>query len=570
MANFMSVSASEAMANNQIANAKDQAKNKATQDVRTTDRYKKYIQNIKAQRLDQVDVCNINDPDSSISPCGCHYSKNDIEQTMSTFNYTREKAIEALSITVKYTTILSSKINSIDTSDETLLKWAQNRNMNVPSEYLEAYGLKTNEEGTKGNPESTSATNEQLNRAKSQRVSEPTDNIEVLTPGSAAYGGNTNVGQQLKQDDYIPWLCKLFNELCRTDSIKPQIPTSVAVSMALALTGIDTSNIGKYNFWKLRYDKSISGLGNENGMCGFSTDADGARGCLVYAHSCTNEITGLADKMEDTTEDVKQKVTKALLFKISPDGASPLVNSANNYVTKYKLREWDTNKTEAEGGHADTKRDNKSNVNNVIQKAIQKTIETLQNKGTGFQFIPRGADYTEVIKLPIGKTPCEPIYPDFIEVGDTVPEWVLSQTYAQVKKDIQMNMSGNGGVNTMADAASLENQKKLEAINKEIEAFKETQFAKWIQSKGLSYTNETEKNAAKEQYRQAARDDVEHFMDDIYIADDSDKAIYNNLIKRKNDITGDIGNNVEGTQAKKVEVEQEKKTGLNEAGSEVK
>ena len=52
----------------------------------------------------------------------------------------------------------------------------------------------------------------------------------------------------------------------------------------------------------------------------------------------------------------------------------------------------------------------------------------------GFKYIPHGKSVT-IIKLPLGKTPCEPIYPDYVTVGDTVPQWALDKTVGTDAQD---------------------------------------------------------------------------------------------------------------------------------------
>ena len=532
---------------------KDKAKNWTKDDE---EKYQKWIKDLKAQRLDEVEACNIQDPNKdrkAISACGCHFSINDMKQAANDLGlkYPKdiEKIAEKLNTTSKYST-LPDNAKNLDLSDKAIVEWYISRGGKVKSEYLEHVGIDAQTKKNIENPDNTSIPDDIKKESDGLKEHLPTDDIKQVAPGSGnitgEFGQPGAQGQTLKKDDYIPWLCKLFNELCRADNVKPQIPTSVAVSIALAMTGVDTANMGKYNFWKLQYDQTISGLSNESGMCGFSSDADGARGCLAFAHKNSDALIGLDDKMENTTEENKKKVTQNLLVRIDSLNANNLLKTANDYVEKHKLREWDTNKKESEGGHADTKRDNNSAINKLIQQAMQKTIESLSNKGVGFQFIPRGADHTEVIKLPIGKTPCEPIYPDFIEVGDTVPEWVLSQTYAQVRNEIQQN--SNGG--TLNDSANKEREKKLEVIEKEIAKFKEDQFAKWVQKEGLKYTNDEEKKEAKKKYEEAANTDSEHFIDGIYIPDESDKAIYDNLLKKQKDAKNEIESNVDKKENK--------------------
>ena len=533
--------------------AESNKQDKAKSDIKKTEKYNKFIKELRAKRLDQVDACNISDPSGYIAPNGCHYSLNDIEQTKDNYpNYSDETILKMLSGTSRYKE-LSDNALSIDTSDKALVSWGTAKGLNISDEYKAVAGIKVD----KSNNVSGATDPETIRKAKAQRVSTPSDAVQQVTPGSAAAArfGQTGVqGQQLKKEEYVPWLCKLFNEICRADTAKPQIPTSVAVSISLAITGADTSNIGKYNFWKLPYDNTISNLGGINNECGFDTEADGARGCLIYAHRCTNDIIGLADKMEDSTEDSKQKTAQALMLRLCP--GKELLKVSLDYVNQYNLRDWDTSKKESEGGHADTKRDNSSQSHNNIQDALSKVIsQAAYGMGVGFRFIPRGPDYTEVIKLPENKTPCEPIYPDFIEVGDTVPDWVFSQTYAQTKKEIQENQAIT---DTLAGSVNNEKEKQLTAINKEIENFKENQFVKWIQKEGLKYTNEEEKNASRVKYQEASDTDTEHFIDGIYIPNNDDKTIYDTLIRKRNDLTGDIGSNLDKKE-KDRETEKKKK-----------
>ena len=58
-----------------------------------------------------------------------------------------------------------------------------------------------------------------------------------------------------------------------------------------------------------------------------------------------------------------------------------------------------------------------------------------ESEHDGFKFIYHGKTVT-IIKLPKGKTYCEPIYPDLVTVGDQTPKWALDAT---VK-----NMDANG------------------------------------------------------------------------------------------------------------------------------
>lgn len=59
----------------------------------------------------------------------------------------------------------------------------------------------------------------------------------------------------------------------------------------------------------------------------------------------------------------------------------------------------------------------------------------------GFRYIEHGKTVT-IIKLPDNKTFCEPIYPDFVTVSDTVPQWVLDMSYQkQVEQQAEEKQS---------------------------------------------------------------------------------------------------------------------------------
>jgi hypothetical protein len=66
-----------------------------------------------------------------------------------------------------------------------------------------------------------------------------------------------------------------------------------------------------------------------------------------------------------------------------------------------------------------------------------------KSSDTGFRVTPKGNDYVHIIKLPDKKTFCEPIYPDYITVSDTVPKWVLDNTINQQNADTA-NKEGKG------------------------------------------------------------------------------------------------------------------------------
>ena len=61
----------------------------------------------------------------------------------------------------------------------------------------------------------------------------------------------------------------------------------------------------------------------------------------------------------------------------------------------------------------------------------------------GFRVIPRGKDIVEITKEPAGKTFCEPIYPDYVCVSDTIPQWVLATTIEVINKEVEKESIDN-------------------------------------------------------------------------------------------------------------------------------
>ena len=67
--------------------------------------------------------------------------------------------------------------------------------------------------------------------------------------------------------------------------------------------------------------------------------------------------------------------------------------------------------------------------------AIYGSMGVPKSSDGGFRITPKGGDTVHIVKLPDKKTFCEPIYPDYVTVSDTVPQWVLDQSVAQANAD---------------------------------------------------------------------------------------------------------------------------------------
>jgi hypothetical protein len=61
----------------------------------------------------------------------------------------------------------------------------------------------------------------------------------------------------------------------------------------------------------------------------------------------------------------------------------------------------------------------------------------MRSSDGGFRIIPKGSEMVHIVKLPDKKTFCEPIYPDYVTVSDTVPEWVLAKTITKTNEQAE-------------------------------------------------------------------------------------------------------------------------------------
>lgn len=502
---------------------------------------------IKALRLDAPDAYNISDAITAkdyltynvtgtkysiISPRGCHYSKNHVMYLMQSENkYTFDGALNILSKTDTYANPDPIIEKDLDLTSTGLQKWIEEQGIQIDNSTKNVAA--TVDQNSSGDSSySKPLTEEQKAAAQQQRQPEPSDVIsQKPTPDN-----NTVV---FEGEKYVEWLCEAFNGVCRSDSNKPQIPTSIAVSIALARTGFSNATIGQFNFWKLPYDKTLTTLAEDEGLCAFSNETKGTQACIsiLRRNNFTTALTGLEEDMTKTTEENKVKVTKAILNVLSqtPDDDYKTVESC---VQKYKLRDWDTDKKVSEGGHADQTTTNnskaqKNGTGKTVTKAIARVASILGNKGNGFEITPMGADTVKVTKLPKGKTLCEPVYPDLVTVGDSVPEWIYSETYAQIAEQAEADAFAAVGISLTEEDS---NSAAIDAFNSELATFQDKQFAQWCSDTSVTYSTESEKNAALEKYKQAIITDPEHFKDGIYIPDSTAEEKYNQLLNKKKQI----------------------------------
>ena len=92
--------------------------------------------------------------------------------------------------------------------------------------------------------------------------------------------------------------------------------------------------------------------------------------------------------------------------------------------------------------------------------------KTNQRDG-GFETKPAGKDKVHIIKLPKKKTYCEPIYPDFVCVSDTVPAWALSNAVNNMN-DISSSVADDNASGTEAPEVAPNGKHYLEEEIKDL------------------------------------------------------------------------------------------------------
>lgn len=500
---------------------------------------------LRAKRLDAGDACNITDPVDVISPCGCHYSNNDLQFLLEK-KYCSDvpEAYTILANNEKYKSLPADVQQKVDNGtikldNASLLEYFQLSEDDVTT------AVQTNNyDKIYGNP----SANKKKEAADQNTVPDPREAVGMKVGAQDNNTGTDIIASSIKdnrpiaENDFVQWLLENVNRVFRDDARRPQIPTSIGVSIAIVRGTNSPAVFGKYNWWKLPYNDALTNIPQDSEDCAFNTPKDGILAMISLLHTDDYKLIlqQLKPQMWDDTEEVKQAVTRSILMKLSGDKAEEHFKKVMEYVQKFNMREWDTEATEAEGGHADTKAnssDDSKRAEERMSSAVKHFTETLRDKGLGVLVIPLGPNYSKIIKLPIGKTHCEPVYPDLVTVGDHVPEWVMSESYAKLAKEAEEAALKAAGITVQS-----QDEIELEYINRKLDAFGEERFASWCQENGISYTNEEEHKTAQKLYAEAAAKDPEHFSNGIYLPDDASKNTYQALLREKNVLSsnGDI------------------------------
>ena len=393
-------------------------------------------------------------------------------------------------------------------------------------------------------PDANANVSELKNKAQQQRVPEELDNLDVAGTSRAKqniYNGTTP--EQISEKDYVSFLCQYANTQTRADIRKPQIPVSVIVSISLVRCKYDSTDkldpkaIGQYNYWALPYDKTLTKMEPDTqGNCCFETAAQGINAILNYLRKdqFKDVLKGLEEKMSDNTEEQKEATIKQILTIIGVLDWQDSLAAAKKHISKYDLFRWDKDVIKAEGGHSDEtiSPNEKGESDNPIIAHVSKALKNAavdslkQMYGNGVQIIPIGTKYVKIIKLPKGKTPCEPIYPDLITVGDYVPSWLFSQEYVEAYKAAEEAALKAAGFDIEEDNI----KKQITLFNTQLNKFIEQQYNTWCT---VNEIEDPDSDEAKQQYREAATEDTENFVDGIYLPDISAKNTYQAFLNKK-------------------------------------
>lgn len=451
------------------------------------------------------------------------YDKNSMSKSekRQLYELLKEKASASDNHQNTYTYETSSRLQDVKISQGELFQWSQ-----LPITE-DIGGSASPAAGTAG---STTVSEEQLAREYGQPVNSPTSDIQTQTI--------TNQGNTVfKENDYTSWLLASANKICRADTQQPQIPTSVVAAIAMARSGNTSSGLGQYNFWNLPYDKSLTSVAQTSNYCDFNSAEEGMMAIikLLRTPKYAPALAKLQATMDLTSDEDKIETIKLILMTLDPNAAVAQLDKATAAFNKYKMSDWDSNKTEAQGGHADTTAQSSEALKQMgatVSKGVLKRSKTVQEKGYGLLLTPLGPDWTRVEKLPLGKTYCEPIYPDLITVGDYVPEWIFTESYAKQAKEAEEAALKAAGIVVLSNE-----EIQLQYQEEKIAAFKDGQFAIWCQKNGVAYATPTEKEAALQKYKEAAAADPTNFTDDVYTPDANSKSVYKALLREKADIT---------------------------------
>lgn len=132
--------------------------------------------------------------------------------------------------------------------------------------------------------------------------------------------------------DYIEnYLLPIFSLTKNSNEDFVKIPLSVLVGIVLVRTGLKPVNAGKFNFWKLPYDSTVTSLPDDSNKCAFESSESASEAIFRYVMS-DEFITVFIDELPENPDDYTLQECIDL-------GKRILMRLADNYTTESKMFE---------------------------------------------------------------------------------------------------------------------------------------------------------------------------------------------------------------------------------------
>lgn len=316
-----------------------------------------------------------------------------------------------------------------------------------------------------------------------------------------------------------------------------KVPASILIAMALQYGGNDCAKIQGWNPFKMKFVSSISsGPETSDGLCTFDSLSDAFSKLITYIKNTNQMASGMSklhENLNDMTADEKKQFVQDVIppyVEINSVSGGP--SEIQGLIDKHNLYEWDTDeaaKKEPDQTLVSQMSAYQTNKNGLNGGGSRDSV------GLGIDRQMVGKDTVKLTKLPKGKTnPCEPIYPDLITVGDSVPKWVLDMTEVKVNAEVAAS-----GVDAAQGAYSPQKKKvtieKITEFDNGYAQFKDSCFKTWLKRNNLleKYDTRTVKDMEECQkaYEEAAAKDKDgkQFYNGIYYGGDG--VIKNKLEK---------------------------------------
>lgn len=151
-----------------------------------------------------------------------------------------------------------------------------------------------------------------------------------------------NVNMSFDTEEYIyDYLEPVIRYHRMKDSRIINIPESIIIAVALAMTGVKPREIGMYNYWGLSYDSALTKQREDNGKCAFASH-DKALSAIVDLLQRPSFAAVMKNVKHSSPDSVKDSALEGILNILMPNDETGLMYSlAKRYTDKYNLRQFD-------------------------------------------------------------------------------------------------------------------------------------------------------------------------------------------------------------------------------------